>query len=234
MFNQLVVSSVHPSGTHRRWTIAFSGIAQALLLGTLILVPLMYTEALPDAMLKTMIVAPPPPPPLAPAPQIRAAGRARVIALRNIVAPTHIPSGVSIDPGGPPVVYADDRTATDTIGDAFLSAIVRPPTQPSPPAEERQQRIPVGGNIQEALLIHRVLPEYPPIARTAHVSGTVVLHAIIGKDGTVRELMYVSGPALLIRAAMDAVRQWRYQPTLLNQVPVEVDTTIEVVFNLGN
>ena len=61
----------------------------------------------------------------------------------------------------------------------------------------------------------------------------MVLHAIIAKDGTVQELTYVSGPALLMRAAMDAVRQWRYQPTLLSGEPVEVDTTISVIFSLG-
>ena len=79
----------------------------------------------------------------------------------------------------------------------------------------------------------RIQPIYPPIAKTAHVSGTVILHAIIAKDGTVQELQYVSGPPLLMRSAMDAVQQWRYQPTQLNGEPVEVDTTISVVFTLG-
>jgi protein TonB len=78
-----------------------------------------------------------------------------------------------------------------------------------------------------------VLPVYPAIAKTAHVSGTVMLHAIIAKDGTIQELQYISGPALLMRAAMDAVHEWRYQPTQLNGQPVEVDTTIQVVFSLG-
>ena len=76
-------------------------------------------------------------------------------------------------------------------------------------------------------------PVYPQIARTAHISGTVLLHAVIAKDGTIQELTYVSGPALLMRSAMDAVREWRYKPTLLNGEPVEVDTTIQVVFSLG-
>jgi protein TonB len=71
------------------------------------------------------------------------------------------------------------------------------------------------------------------IAKTAHVSGTVVLHAVIAKDGTIQELQYVSGPPLLMKSAMDAVKQWRYKPTQLNGDPVEVDTTIDVVFTLG-
>ena len=82
-------------------------------------------------------------------------------------------------------------------------------------------------------IIRQVTPIYPTIAKTAHISGTVTLHAIISKDGSIQELTYVSGPPLLMRNAMDAVRQWRYNPTLLNGEPVEVDTTISVVFTLG-
>jgi protein TonB len=87
--------------------------------------------------------------------------------------------------------------------------------------------------VQAASLVHQVLPVYPQIAKTAHVSGTVILHAIIGKDGTVQNLEYISGPPLLMKNAMDAVSQWRYRPTMLNGEPVEVDTTISVVFSLG-
>ena len=86
---------------------------------------------------------------------------------------------------------------------------------------------------QMANLIHQVQPAYPQIAKTAHISGTVVLHAIIGTDGTVQDLQYISGPPLLMRSAMDAVKQWRYRPTMLNGEAVQVDTTISVVFTLG-
>lgn len=101
------------------------------------------------------------------------------------------------------------------------------------PAAEQPARIRVGGNVMAAKLAHQVLPIYPEIAKTAHISGTVVLHAIVGKDGSVRQLQFVSGPPLLMRSAMDAVRQWQYEPTLLNGEPVEVDTTVSVVFTLG-
>jgi TonB family protein len=77
------------------------------------------------------------------------------------------------------------------------------------------------------------MPVYPVVAKQAHVSGTVVLHCIIGKDGSVQALEYVSGPPLLMKSAMDAVRQWTYQPTLLNGEAVEVDTTVSVVFTLS-
>ncbi|MGA9633256.1 MAG: energy transducer TonB, partial [Candidatus Acidiferrales bacterium] len=92
----------------------------------------------------------------------------------------------------------------------------------------------IGGNVMQAKAIDRVQPTYPAIARAAHVQGTVVLHAIISKDGTVQQLQLISGPPLLVNSAMDAVRQWRYSPTELNGEPVEVDTTIQVVFTLGD
>jgi TonB family protein len=76
------------------------------------------------------------------------------------------------------------------------------------------------------------IPVYPPLARQTHVQGTVVLRAIIARDGSVKELQYVSGHPLLIDSAMDAVRKWRYQPTFIDGKPVEVDTQIDVIFSL--
>jgi protein TonB len=102
-----------------------------------------------------------------------------------------------------------------------------------PPPPKPVERLRIGGNVMAANIIRKVDPVYPQIAKTAHISGTVVLHAIIAKDGTIQELQFVSGPPLLMRAAMDAVKQWRYKPTLLNTQPVQVDTTITVIFNLG-
>src|ERR1700675_4117920 len=110
-----------------------------------------------------------------------------------------------------------------------------PPSAPdiSPVPQPRPTRIRVMGNIEEKALVSQVPPEYPEIAKRAHISGTVMLHAIISKDGSVKSLEYISGPQLLMKSAMDAVRQWRYKPTTLNGDPVEVDTTISVVFKLG-
>ena len=84
-----------------------------------------------------------------------------------------------------------------------------------------------------AMLIHRVDPAYPAIARSAHISGMVHLHAIIGKDGTVRELEVIDGNVLLAQTAKAAVQTWRYRPTLLNGQPVEVETYITVNFVLN-
>ena len=91
----------------------------------------------------------------------------------------------------------------------------------------------MGGNVQSAKLTAQPKPVYPPLARQARIQGTVRLEADISKDGTIENLKVISGHPLLIQAALDAVKQWRYQPTLLNGVPVEVVTTVDVNFTLG-
>jgi TonB family protein len=105
------------------------------------------------------------------------------------------------------------------------------PDSSAPP--EKPIRVRVGGNVIASQITHMVPPIYPPIAKTAHISGTVVLHCIIARDGRMLQVEYVSGPPLLLKAAMDAVRQWEYRPTLLNDKPVEVSTVVSVVFELG-
>lgn len=114
------------------------------------------------------------------------------------------------------------------------------PKQNAPPATPAQGsnaarpfRIRVGNNVAAAKLVSQVQPTYPPLAIQAHISGTVTLHAVIGTDGTVKTLDLVSGPQILVGSAMEAVKQWRYQPTLLNGQPVEVDTRIIVVYELS-
>lgn len=92
----------------------------------------------------------------------------------------------------------------------------------------------VGGNVQAARNLKKVAPVYPEIARESNVSGTVRLHVIIGKDGGIKQMEVISGHPLLQQAALDAVRQWQYQPTLLNGEPVEIDTTIDVIFELNH
>jgi protein TonB len=95
------------------------------------------------------------------------------------------------------------------------------------------QQVRVSGALQAARLIHRVEPVYPALARQARISGTVELAGVIGTNGQIRELRVVSGPALLVQPALDAVRQWIYQPTLLGGQPVEVITSISVIFRLN-
>jgi periplasmic protein TonB len=244
MFDDLVISSAHPTRTHKPWAVALSAVVQAALVGVLILIPLLVTEALPKGMMATWITAPaPPPPPPPPAAAVHIVKPvARLIQAGKLTAPTVIPKQVKIikeeemppDVGSVGVVGGVPGGVPGGSAGGVLGGIIGGTGGgPPPPKPEAPQRIRVGGQVQQANLIHQVLPLYPQIAKTAHIQGTVILHAIIGKDGSVQNLTYESGPPLLMRAAMDAVRQWRYRPTLLNGEPVEVDTTIDVVFTLG-
>jgi protein TonB len=108
-----------------------------------------------------------------------------------------------------------------------------PPKKKEPPPPPRPSIIPVGGRVQNAKLIRQPQPIYPQIAKSARISGTVELSAIIGEDGKIQSLQVVSGHPLLRQAALDAVKQWVYQPTLLNEQPVKVSTTIDVIFSLS-
>ncbi len=244
MFDDLVISSAHPSKTHKPWTVALSAIIQGCIVGVMILIPLLVTEALPKQMLVTFISAPapppPPPPPAAPVKIVKPV--ARLIQAGKLTAPTVIPKKVNIikeeemppDVGAVGVVGGVPGGMPGGSAGGVLGGIIGGTGGgPPPPPKATPSRIRVGGQVEQASLVHQVLPTYPQIAKTAHISGTVILHAIIAKDGTVQELQYISGPPLLMRSAMDAVRQWRYKPTLLNGEAVEVDTTISVVFTLG-
>ena len=101
------------------------------------------------------------------------------------------------------------------------------------PKAATPQRVRVSQGVSQGLLIHKVQPTYPPLARQARVQGTVVLQAVIGKDGTIENLRVVSGHPMLTSSALEAVKQWRYKPYYLNGEPVEVDTTINVNFTLA-
>jgi protein TonB len=242
MFNDLVISGGNATKTHKSWTVLVSTIIQAGLLGILILIPLIYTEALPKGMLATFIVPPPPPPPPPPPAAIQRIVKPVVHLIKNgqMMAPTVIPKKIEMikeDPTPPDVGVSGGVVGGVAGGSAggvlggIIGGVGGGPPPPPPPKSNRPLR--VGGNVQQANLLRQVQPIYPPIAKTAHISGTVVLHAIISKDGTIEQLEYVSGPPLLMKNAMDAVHQWRYRPTMLNGEPVEVDTTVSVVFTLG-
>jgi periplasmic protein TonB len=244
MFDDLVISSAQPKRTKTWWTVLLSTAVQIGIVIVMILIPLIYTEALPKQMLTTFLVAPapppPPPPPAAPAPRI-VKPVARLIQAGKMMAPTVIPKKVEMikEEELPPDVSVGvvggvpGGIAGGSAGGVLGGIIGGVGSNMPPPPKPTTSRIRVGGNVIAASIIRQVMPQYPPIAKTAHISGTVVLHAIIGKDGAVQDLQYMSGPPLLMKSALDAVKQWRYKPTMLNGEPVEVDTTISVVFTLG-
>jgi Gram-negative bacterial TonB protein C-terminal/Uncharacterized protein conserved in bacteria (DUF2059) len=107
----------------------------------------------------------------------------------------------------------------------------RPP-EIGPLPKPAPQRIRLGASAAADALVTQVEPKYPEAAKSAHICGTILLHAIIGKDGSMQQLEYISGPRLLLHSAMDAVRQWRYRPMILDGQPVEVDTKISVAYTM--
>jgi protein TonB len=248
MFEELVISNPKKKKTSK-WTYVISFCFQALLLVILILVPLIYTEAIDlKQFSSTLLVAPPPPPPPPPPPAAQPITRvkpvARIIQAGKMMAPTVIPKNVNLikeeelppDPGVVGVVGGVPGGIPGGQSGGVLGGIIGgiPGSNLPPPPKETPKRIVVGGNVQQARLINQARPVYPPLAKQARISGTVKLQAVIAKDGSIQELQVISGHPLLVQSALDAVRQWRYQPTLLNGEPVEVSTTIDVVFTLSS
>jgi protein TonB len=260
MFEQ---SFLEPTGrTRRPWTVAASFLAQVILIGAGILIPLASTNALPPARLASWFLAPPPPAPpglpansqaAKPAPTPLNAGRVVRERPRCLLQFTRIPREVAIlvEPpaeqasapraGIPGGIGTPENSAQSPW--AAMLHLPQPPPAPAPapsvPAAALKPPVPpaqptaVSKGVQMAKLIHQVLPAYPQVARMAGLTGIVELEAIIGKDGRIKELRAVSGHPLLIPAALDAVRQWLYSPTLLSGDPVEVVTTIDVNFTLA-
>ena len=242
MFDDLVISGKPIRKGRSRLSLFISAVVQFGILGLLILVPLIYTEALPKSMLMTTLVAPPPPPPPPPMQKVVTRPVQRIIQQGKMMAPAVIPKEVKMikeeelppDVGSFSAVGGVPGGVPGGMPGGVMGGIIGGVgTAPPPPKPEGPKRINVGGKVQEARLLNKVTPTYPALARQARVQGTVRLHAIIAKDGTIQQLELVSGPNLLVNAAIQAVRQWRYKPTLLNDEPVEVETFIEVVFTLG-
>src|SRR5437868_5508071 len=126
-----------------------------------------------------------------------------------------------------PMIYFDVLPKTQLT--SFL--VAPPPVKVEKPVTPK--RITIGGNVQQAKLVRQPKPVYPPLAKQARISGVVHLAAVISKDGTIQDLKVISGHPLLIPSALEAVKQWVYQPTLLNGEPVEVVTQIDVNFTLS-
>ncbi|MGA3235399.1 MAG: TonB family protein [Bryobacteraceae bacterium] len=247
MFEQTFVQT---GKTHTTATVLTSFGVQIVLLGFLVMIPLIWFDELPGAQLSALITAPPPPPPPPPPPQAAPPKVVKVIPRQmdagKLMQPKVIPKEIK--------QIQEDEAPSASMGVAggvpggvsggpiggVLGGILGgvptaapPPPKKAPPPPPHPAIIPVGGRVQNAKLIRNPQPIYPQIAKSARISGTVELSAIIGEDGHIQELKVVSGHPLLRQAALDAVKQWVYQPTLLNEQAVKVSTTIDVIFTLS-
>jgi len=243
MFEDSLFDSGAGSRPRKTWTKLASFAMEVCAIGVLVLLPLIYTQALPKQLWTVMLEAPAPPPGPAPVRTVRTEPR-RPQAIREMLdsvlrEPTEIPRSVSMRPDepssneGPPSVEGavwcgapggEANSVITEIARATPPAIVKP---------VQAQKLRVSSGVAAGMLVHQVKPQYPPIAVQARIQGTVVLQAVIGKDGTVKDLRLLTGHPMLSPAAIEAVKQWRYRPYLLNGEPVDVDTQINVNFTLG-
>jgi protein TonB len=239
MFADSFCDSGWSNRSHRGWTTLISFALQALAMGCLLFLPLLYTQGLPRLALLAPLVAPAPPPavpPTPPQPSSPSRPQSNMMGIR-LLSPPAIPQSVSmvvettppapvIDPGAIGISHGTgDRNVLGTVPGSLGSQVLPPP----PPAAHR----PPVSYMMEGNLIHRVQPDYPALARQVRVQGRVVLRAVISREGMIENLQVVSGHPVLVQAALDAVRQWRYRPYVLNGEPVEVETEVTVNFILS-
>lgn len=226
-----------------------SFILNCLALSVLLIIPLVFTEQLPKAQLLTFLVAPPPPPPPPPPAAEQAQKIVRqiqtdVLSTGQLRTPTRIPQKVEMikEEEAPPPMPVTGGVVGGVPGgipggqlQGVIGGIVSATSNSVPKfAPVMPQRVRISQGITKGLLIHRVDPSYPVLARQARVQGEVVLKAVIGTSGQIQDLQLVSGHPMLVPSAIEAVKQWRYKPYLLNGQPVEVETTITVIFQLSS
>ena len=218
----------------RRWMIA-AFTFNSTILAALILIPLLRPEALPHQFVPILMEAPHAPAAQEPQkPQQAQISTVRSeMDLGHILAPPKIPIGI-FRPSEPEPALPVDTAAMGGgpngpgVPGVFSGPANRPVVGPEP-----RSRMRVSSSVEDGLLVRKTLPVYPAIGRAAHVEGTVVLEATISKTGTIENLHVVSGPPVLRQAAIDAVQTWLYRPYLLDGEPVEVETTIDVIFKLS-
>ncbi len=230
----------------RRVTMPVAYMLEVALVGVLVLVPLIYKQALPRAALNEIIRVPPAPraaPPVQRNTPIRPIRR--ITEKELLTTPVRIPKIVAViredadvvrEESGPGLIGFVPGSVPGGMGviPYDIIGVGQPPPPPltKDAARPKQMRVRVGGQVEAAKLIFQVKPEYPPLAKMARIQGTVRLEAVISTGGTIQNLRVLAGHPLLVKAAIDAVARWRYQPTLLNGEPVEVVTEIDANFTL--
>jgi protein TonB len=240
MFADSLLESSWIHHSRRRWVTLISFGMQALAISGLLLLPLLYTERLPQLHFAVRDLLVPPHAPAPPAPSAhRHPANASVSNLQGhtLLAPGQIPNVVrqfnetQLPPPDLPAGFAVlGRRGPGGPGSIFGSGGNEISLVAPPPMVSHTLRF---SHMDEGSLIHRVQPVYPPLARQAGVQGVVVLQARISRLGTIENLQMVSGHPLLVKAAMDAVRQWRYRPYVLNGEAVEIETQVTVNFTLS-
>lgn len=234
MFEDSTFASIGTIRTRTRAGFFAAAAFETALLLAMVVFPLLYPQALPNSVRSILMPTPEAPTPEAKHEPRPASSRAvpTIVSVTSIQAPRKIPSTISYnDKPEPPIsinpgeLLADNGPAggSNPFGSAAPVVVVHPPTP-------HTVRLP--SSMVEGMLVHKTIPTYPQIAVASHTQGTVVLQATIARNGAIENLRVISGSPMLRQAALDAVSTWRYRPYLLNGQPIEVETTVNVVFNL--
>jgi protein TonB len=243
MFEQSLL--IDHSGTRKTATFAVSLTAQILVAGVLLVAPLLYHEVLPASLMHVTMPDFVPVlarwrPPEAPVVEAHPASRSNGLAGPTVFHPPVVlhsdypQAGMTIVDYDAPALPTTSGVALPIGSSTLLPRFEGPTTSVKPDVvKPPEPPVLVGGDVQAAKLIKRVVPMYPRQASQFRISGTVHLLGIIAKDGTIQRLQVLSGHPLLRQAALDAVSQWIYRPTVLNGQPVEVEAPIDVIFTLS-
>jgi len=245
MFEDSLIESGGRLRTKRGRTTTVAFLLEIMIIIVMVLIPLIFTEALPRTFLMASLIPLPPPPP--PPPPAAAPVKIVKIIQTDIVngqlrTPTKIPQKVQMikEDEAPPPVMSTAGVVGGVPGGVpggqmggVIGGIVAATSNLPVPKIATPQRIRVSSGVQSGLLIRKVNPTYPPLARQARIQGVVILQAQISKDGNIENLQLISGHPMLAPAAIEAVKQWKYKPYLLNGEPVEVETQVQVNFTLS-
>jgi protein TonB len=223
----------------RRRALVISIALQSAIIAAIILIPLFGKPA--RIALANMTPIPPYYPNRAPArpdtPARPNTGHSRISSDRTVFQPPRVPDHIDQSPEPaspePPGIPSGPGPGTPCVGCIALDDNRPQPKRPAEVRHEPPHRL-MMTHLESAMLIRRVEPVYPPLARQIHREGQVELHAIISTDGTIQSLQVVNGDSLFLQSATDAVRQWRYRPTVLNGQPVEIETYITVIYTLAH
>lgn len=237
IFHDSLIESGGKSRRRNPWATVGSLALQLLLLLALVVIPLFHTDPLPKREMLTMLYAPPAAGSnatrlRAPTPTYTSTSIGIPAPIRRTQEapppPVDTTGGVVEGVPGGVVGGVPGKVLSEALGSTRSLPVLAKTPEPTP-----IKRIRVASRVAEANLIHDVAPQYPPEAGRARIEGAVVLMAVIGKDGSVQDVRVESGLPLLAQAAIDAVKQWRYRPYLLNGEPVEVDSRITINFTLS-
>ena len=244
------VFSTGPRQTRAAGPALISIAGHVIVLGLAVIIPLLYaTDAMPKVPTMMAFVAsmpatspppppPPPPPPSAPRPA-EPKSEARTVRPDAFAAPVEAPADIRPEPPGVTAAGAEGGVEGGVVGGVaggivggLVTAPPPPPPPPPPAPEPPKGPVRIGGNVQAPALLKRVEPDYPEIALVTKITGLVILEATVGEDGAVQSVRVLRSVKFLDQAAIDAVKQWRYSPLVLNGIPTPFVLSVTLNFSV--